>query len=164
MEAKHPAFPGGCTRLAVALAMAALLALPGCREDEDETIPAAPRAETAPLPQAPDWLELGDGRTPLAFMAQTSGLSESEVSPGLLALENRYRESPRMIANRVVQLWAEPPGPVPVLPQLMRDLLPPAGDGGRRSLGQVIQQYRVLREQGLDHAAAIAAAVPGDAK
>lgn len=162
MTPKHPAISGGYARFAVTLAMAAVLVLPACREDDDVTIPAAAH-DTAEAPQgARDWLEVGDARTPLAFMAESTGLPQGELSPGLDALAAHYRESPRMIANRVVQLWEQPPAALPELPQLMADLLPKGA--GQPSLGPVIQQYRVLREQGAGHATAIAAAVEGEAR
>ena len=162
MKAKHPVFCGAYARCAVTLAMAALLALSACREDEDTTIPAAAHDAAEAPEAAQDWLEVGDDRTPLAFMADSTGLPQGELSPGLQALAAHYRESPRMIANRLVQLWEQPPAPMPGLPQLMRDLLPKGP--GQLSLGPVIQQYRVLREQGADHATAIAAAVKGEAR
>lgn len=160
MKAKHPVNSGAYARCAVTLAMAALLALSACREDEDATIPAAPHAATEAPADARDWLDVGDARSPLAFMAESTGLPESELSPGLDALAAHYRESPRMIANRVVQLWEQPPGAVPPVPQLMAELLPKGA--GQHSLGPVIQQYRVLREQGADHATAMTAAVEGE--
>lgn len=162
MKAKHPVFSGAYARCAVTLAMAALLALSACREDEDATIPAAPHASAEAPADARDWLGVGDARSPLAFVADSTGLPRGELSPGLDALAAHYRESPRMIANRVVQLWEQPPGALPALPQLMADLLPRGA--GQHSLGPVIQQYRVLREQGADHATAIAAAVEGEAR
>lgn len=161
MQAKHPEISGGYARFVITLACTALLALPGCREDRDETIPAAARPTAEAPPEARDWLEVGDPRAPLAFMADATRLPPGELSPGLVALEHHYRESPRMIANRVIQLWEQPPGALPPVPRLMADLLPRA-DGPPRSLGPVIQHYRVLRENGLDHDRAIAGAVNGD--
>jgi hypothetical protein len=160
MKGKQLVIPADYGRFLITLAATALLLLAGCREEEELTIPAGSRTSNEATAAAGDWLEIGDGRTPLAFLAEGTGLPESELSPGLDALAAHYRESPRMIANRVLQLWERPPGAVPAPPELMHDLLPRHGQGkGKDSLGSVMQHYRVLREQGLDHTDAIAAAV-----
>lgn len=140
------------------LALAASLCLAGCYEEEDQTIaqPAAPVERPAATGDAAPWLEVGDPRSPLDFLAEASGSSAPALAPGFEALAVRYRESPRMIANRLLQLSHDHPE-IP-LPQLMADLLPGAG-GPQHSLGPVAQQYRVLREQGRDHAAAVAGAL-----
>lgn len=152
-------------RLCHPLAVAAILCLAACYEEKDETISQAesnaeiqPQARPQPGPAVsarpgdPEdgaaagqgrWLPVGDARDLLAER--------------LDALAGRYRESPRMIANRVLQLWQD--HPEVALPQLMADLLP-QGPGDERSLGPVAQQYRVLRDQGRSHAEA-AAAVTG---
>ena len=128
-----------------------------CREDEDEVIAAKQRTSPAPAAAAPEWLQVADPRQPAAYLAQVTGQTAPELSPGLTVLARHYRESDRMIANRLAQLWATAPPDLPALPRLMQDLIPP-DDGQHRSLGPVIQQYRVLRDQGTSHDEAIARA------
>lgn len=166
-------------RLCHALAVAAILCLAACYEEKDETISQAEsnaeiqpqaRPQSGPAVSARPgdtedgaaagqgrWLPVGDARDPVAFMAEASDAPRDLLAERLDALAGRYRESPRMIANRVLQLWQD--HPEVALPQLMADLLP-QGPGDERSLGPVAQQYRVLRDQGRSHAEA-AAAVTG---
>lgn len=147
----RPVLPRG--RYAATAAI--FLVLSGCYEEKDETIPqpAQDSAAAAPADAAPAWLEVDDPRTPEAFLAGASGLPAAQLAPSLAALAGHYRESPRMIANRVLQLWLEYPD-VP-LDRMMADLVPPA-DAPQQSLGPVAQQYRVLRNRGADHAGALA--------
>lgn len=132
-----------------------LLALSACYEEEDTTIPSASQPE-APEAQS-SWLAVDDSRPPASFLAAETGAPAASLSAELDRLSARYRESPRMIANRVLQLWRE----YPELPpdRLMADLVA-AGDTPAHSLGPVIQQYRVLRAAGADHATALAGALP----
>ncbi len=147
-------------RRGYAATAAIFLALSGCYEEKDETIPqpAQDSAAVAPADAAPDWLEVEDPRTPEAFLAGASGLPAAQLAPSLATLTAHYRESPRMIANRVLQLWREYPDVS--LDRMMADLVPPA-DAPQQSLGPVAQQYRVLRDRGADHAEALAGARGG---
>lgn len=144
-----------------ALALAAILCLSACYEEEDKTISQADSttqaevaADDAGAAGAPgQWLQVDDARDPAQFLAEVSGAPQAELSQRLVALAARYRESPRMIANRLLQLWQDHPE-VP-LPQMMADLLPRT-PGDEHSLGPVAQQYRVLRDEGRSHAEAVA--------
>lgn len=138
--------------------MSILLALSACYEEEEQTLPSA-EAPQGPAAKAVPWLEIGDGRAPGAFLAAETGLPADRLAPLLDDLSARYWESPRMIANRVLQLAQEYPDTP--LDRMMADLGPAqdgrAQDGAAQSLGPVVQQYRVLRAQGASHADAVAA-------
>lgn len=137
----------------LAASMSILLALSACYEEEEQTLPSA-EAPQGPAAKAVPWLEIGDGRAPGAFLAAETGLPADRLAPLLDDLSARYWESPRMIANRVLQLAQEYPDTP--LDRMMADL-GPAQDGAAQSLGPVVQQYRVLRAQGASHADAVAA-------
>lgn len=143
--------------------VAVVLALSACYEEEDQTI--APDADVAPKAQpaatGTHWLEVDDARRPDEFLAGETGQSAETLSGPLQALSAHYRESPRMIANRVLQLWQEYPDTP--LDRLMRDLVPAPGTP-ERSLGPIAQQYRVLRNDGADHDQAIAGTMRGGAQ
>lgn len=150
------------SRGGLTLALAAMLALSGCYEEEDETLPASTQGqeETGVIPDT--WLDVGDGEAPLAFIARVTGEEAGQLAPLLSQAARRYRESPRMIANRVVQLQAEirQRGEADISAVSLLQALT-AGDrtphGG--SLGAVVQYYRVSRLQGADHAQALAGAM-----
>lgn len=147
----------------LAASMSILLALSACYEEEEQTLPSA-EAPQGPAAKAVPWLEIGDGRAPGAFLAAETGLPADRLAPLLDDLSARYWESPRMIANRVLQLAQEYPDTP--LDRMMADLGAAqdgvardgrAQDGAAQSLGPVVQQYRVLRAQGASHADAVAA-------
>ncbi len=132
--------------------MSILLALSACYEEDNQTLPSTTARETA-IGESPHWLEVDDARAPQTFLATESGLSPDALAPLLDELSAHYRESPRMIANRVLQLWQEYPD-IP-LDRLMTDLVP-AQDTPEESLGPVAQHYRILRANGASHADAAA--------
>lgn len=144
--------------LAFALAGAAVILLSACR-DEDATLPAASGQDLHAEPNAPDWLEASENETPLAFLARVSQAPPGLIAPSLERAAAMYDDSPRMIANRTAQLWQEirqkddPPMPMHVL----LDQLALRQDVPNRSIGPVIQHYRVLRAQGHPHDAAMQA-------
>lgn len=138
--------------------LAASLMLAACYEEEDATLPATIES-VAPKKNTRDWLEPSSNEDPLAFLMRLSGEDAQDLAPGLERASGRYREGPRMIANRIVQLWqglgADGEDPVPIarlLDEFSR--IEPAPE---KSIGAIIQQYRVLRDQGLTHQAAMAA-------
>lgn len=153
------------------LVLMLVLALSGCREDEDDTLPALGDAAAGAAPGASwaapggEWLEPTEDEPPLVFIARVTGAPQDEVAPHLQHAADVYRESPRMIANRAVQLWDEigRKDDVPVDIVTLLAQLAPGGDTPGHSIGPVIQHYRVLRGQGADHAAAMAGAVRQDA-
>lgn len=150
------------SRGGLSLALAAMLALSGCYEEEDETLPASTQEQEESGAVPDTWLDVEDKEPPLAFIARVTGEEAAELSPLLQQAARRYRESPRMIANRVVQLQAEirQRGDASISAVSLLQALT-AGDrtphGG--SLGAVVQYYRVSRLQGADHAHALAAAM-----
>ncbi|RDW13393.1 protein moxZ [Paracoccus thiocyanatus] len=138
-----------------AAGMAILLVLSACYDEDDQTLPSAVPGESVAA-QSTHWLEVGDTRSPETFLSAESGLPAQTLAPLLGALSAHYRESPRMIANRVLQLWQEYPDTS--LERMMTDLVP-AQDAPEESLGPIAQQYRVLRAGGVGHADAVAAAM-----
>lgn len=144
------------------LGLVAVIALSGCYESEDETISAEDEVQS----QAPEaaasgfWLDATDDEQPLAFVARATDTPAERLAPGLERASALYRESPRMIANRAVQLWQEireKDGDQIDMVTLLDDLTTTSG-AAEHSLGSVIQRYRVLRTQGQDHATAISGA------
>lgn len=142
--------------LTVALAVAAVILLSACR-DEDPTLPAASSQDVHAEPNAPDWLEASEDETPLAFLARVTQIPPGLIAASLERATAAYDDSPRMIANRTAQLWQEirqkddPPMPIHAL----LDQLAMRQNGLDRSIGPVIQHYRVLRAQGHPHDAAM---------
>ncbi len=160
---------GAGVKLSVGLVLvmlAVLAVLVSNRGTIERTLPAA--SSSAPGKQGSDaspvWLEVVDGESPVDFIARTSGAPADQIAPILDRATEIYRESPRMIANRSVQLWQEigekQVEPVGML-DLLRDLSPADGVAASDSLGTVVQHYRVLRSRGGDHASAIAIATGG---
>lgn len=148
-----------------ALSIIALVVLCGCYEEEDETLPAAEETEVVSesIAGSGSWLETNDEEKPLAFVARVTGGDADRIALGLARASALYRESPRMIANRVVQLWqeVEQKDDRGIDMAMLLDDLTTIGTMPKHSLGAVIQQYRVMRAQGLDHATAITAAIGG---
>ncbi|WP_333682712.1 protein moxZ [Pontibaca methylaminivorans] len=148
---------------AMAVGLVVMLMLPGCYEDETLAGESEPGAAAIGEPEAErgdDWLRVEESEAPLVFLARRSGAARDDLAPGFRRLGQDYSESPRMIANRVLQLWREierNDGPGLGLRQLLDDL---ASDQHRAedSLAAVIQLYRVQRRQGRNHAEAVAMA------
>ncbi len=149
-----------------AMIFAALLAgLFGCSEGEEEIPSARAAAEAERAAQslaADEWLNVDEGVPPALFLAQATGADAAELAAPLEKLAARYRESPRMIVNRLIQLWRAARDDDPELTplRLVEDFTPEDRDAARplESLGPVAQHYLVARGQGLDHEAALAAA------
>ena len=152
----------------VLLAIAGSFALVGW-DDGDRTLPPNSRnggnADGRSLPAGPEkagsWLEIDDQESPSAFLARMTQSDLAAVDATFPVLAARYRESPRMIANRTLQIWqiARESRDGPALPDLLRDLarLPDAASG--LSLGSVTQLYRVQRDSGVGHSQALKAAL-----
>ncbi|MCM2504619.1 hypothetical protein NDN16_13180 [Aureimonas altamirensis] len=70
----------------------------------------------------------------------------------------RFTESPRMIANRLVQAQdtLQAMGEVHGMDELLNDFLAEAAGDGRLSFGTLLHHYLNLRRQGLDHGSAVA--------
>lgn len=147
------------------LLLAGTLALCSCREEEAETLPAfsAVQPEAAEDAEVGTWLEVTKTETPLDFISRMTGAPAAQVAPRLDRATDLYQESPRMIANRSVQLWqeiGEKQKEIPIT-DLLDDLAPDNIPLQTNSLTTVIQNYRVLRSQGADHVTAIATATQG---
>lgn len=158
-------------RTRVILTLLCSIALAGCGEREEEkltgvrtrAVEAAGAAAPAP---ADEWLAMDERTPPATFLAQATGGDEAELAPLLESLSTRYRESPRMIANRLVQVWRETRASDPDLTaaRLLHDFAPPPATPGAapvESVGPAVQQYFVLRRQGASHEAAVSAALGG---
>lgn len=141
-------------RLGVLLALS--LALSACREDDAQTLPST--TDTAPVQRTNGaWLEPSSNEKPAAFLSRLSQEDEAELAPLLEGAATRYSEGPRMIANRIGQLWQD----LQIEDQevTVKKLLSEfnkINPGPERSISSRLQRYRVLRDQGLDHAQAIA--------
>ena len=149
-------------RMGAVLALAALLAVAGCYEDDDETLPSSSQTQQENEEISDNWLEVLDDETPVAFMVRATGEPRDDIVPLLEQAARRYRESPRMIANRVVQLWAEirqRDGVEITVTSLLERLNEGESAPHGGSLGSVVQYYRVSRLQGADHDSALAAAM-----
>lgn len=148
-----------------AFSIIVLLMLSGCYETEDETLLGGGETEMVreSMAASGDWLETTDDEKPLAFIARVTGTDSVRVAAGFARVSALYRESPRMIANRVVQLWqeVEQKDDRKIDMAMLLDELTTIGGTPEHSLGAVIQQYRVVRAQGHDHATAIIAATGG---
>lgn len=144
----------------------ALTVLSGCREEKDQTLPSTAEQAAGQTPDEPVplyWLEPDSDETPDDFIARLSETPRADIAPRLDRAEAIYQDSRRMIANRVVQLWqeiAEKDAAAMDLPALLDQLTAP--DSVQvSSIGAVVQHYRMLRSQGMDHDRAIATALAG---
>lgn len=150
------------TILALGLFLAGNLTLGGCREDEDETLPAnpIPAQQEDGDPGENEWLEVTSTEMPVDFIARVTAVPAGKIAPRLDRATALYQESPRMIANRSVQLWQEirqHHEEIDII-RLLDDLAPENTPPRTDSLSAVIQDYRMLRSQGIAHATAIATA------
>lgn len=128
--------------------------LGACREDDDRTLEATASAEAPAEVQV--WLEPTSDEAPGAFLAKLSGEDVAQIDALLTDAAALYRENTRMIANRIGQLWVanRRAGDSTTVVQLLTEFTQ-IDPGAEKSIGPRIQQYRVLREQGLDHGSAI---------
>lgn len=143
------------SRLLPAVALVpALLALQACYEDS-EPLPAAADERVVQLAsgEADAWLEPGSREAPSAWLSRQSGEAEARLAPLVQLADARWREEPRIIANRFAGLWRDTEAALPPS-QLIADFLalPPRPEG---TLAALIQSYRVLRNQGADHTTAL---------
>lgn len=164
----RPTFP----RRGGALVFAAVfgLCLSGCSEGGEETLSGVraqeiQEARPAAL-AADDWLDVDESVPPAVFFAHAVGGEPAAYGPPLEAISAHYRESPRMVVNRLLQLWrAAREGTPDLTPdRLIADFTPGPRDDAGESLGPVAQHYLVLRGQGLDHRKAVAAAMSGEGR
>ena len=138
----------------------------GCDDDAQPEATASAPLSQGPSVQHLTWLDERDDTTPerwLASRAAKSDLAENDpavaaMRDSLAAAATRFRDKPRMIANRAVQLEemlakegiAEPaPELVSVLTSAAESALPLEG------FGAMCQHYFYLRKQGLDRDAAL---------
>ncbi len=141
----------------------------GC-EDETDTTPArnvsAETPKPASLPRI-KWLDLRDPTAPERWLASREAKADlDDDAPGVVALRTdlalaaqRFREPPRMIANRAVQLeeMLAAMGIVEHAPELVVLLSSAVTDGRPHDgFGAIAQHYYNLRKQGLDRETALA--------
>lgn len=147
------------------LCLVALL-VAGCDEEESKVRRDAPVAGSQTDAAADSWLALGDETPPEVWLAsQAAGRALDGADPSvddyrrLLAdAAGRFNETPRMIANRTVQLEA-------MLAEhridedarlIISGFLASSGSGARRSdYGALCQHYFNLRTTGVDRQAAL---------
>src|SRR5690606_8767287 len=147
---------------AAALALTAIFSLAGCYEDEDDKVLASPTAgETTVSSSGSEWLDPDASEPPPLFVARATGSDPALFAEHFAEVDARFRESSRMVANRLVQLWHESRQSEQQsdLLDLMQSLAADQTATRTISLGSLVQQYRVLRGQGQDHDAAIKAAL-----
>lgn len=146
--------------LARALSAAAIILVGGCSDEPD-----VDRTERAPPKQPPalhehERLEVTEGPSPAQWLAsRQTGRDLTKEDPLVLAYAamlksagRRFREYPRMIANRAVQLeeMLAEKGIPETAPQIIEGLSGVAGDVRYvESFGALCQQYYNLRLQGL---------------
>ncbi|MCR6700604.1 MAG: hypothetical protein NVV68_05365 [Dokdonella sp.] len=139
-------------------------ALIACAEEAPPQRTTSAPDRAADTAEASAWLGAHDATPPARWLiahlpapARASGATPDAVTALLQTAADRYRESPRMIANRAVQLQtmlAEEgvdEDAVSLLTRLSR--LPPAN---RVSFSADCQHYYNLRVQGLDREQALA--------
>lgn len=144
----------------VSYAMLALISggLAACEEP--------PVAETAPVQRQAQahWQAYGADRPAGEWLATLEAGHEvgsrdvrAQDYDALLDRASRhFTESPRMIANRLVQAQdtLQAMGEAHGMDALLNDFLSDADDNGRQSFGTLVHHYLNLRRQGLDHGAA----------
>jgi len=153
---------------ALALAIAASFAS-GC-DDTVETAAVPESSVEAPKPPSLPrikWLDPRDTTRPERWLASREAKADLEDDdPKVIALRDdlimaahRFRDKPRMIANRAVQLEAmlAAAGIIEHAPELIVLLSTAATDGQpQEGFGSICQHYYNLRIQGLDREAALA--------
>lgn len=153
--------------LRTVLVIAASAALAGCPGDSE---PTKTKVETTPSTNSivgKSWLEPLDTTSPQRWLAsREAGTDLPDTAPavddwrGVLSdADARFDETPRMIANRTVQLEAmlREIGITTGVRDLLRDFATLADKGARRGFSELCQHYYNLRARGDDGAAALAA-------
>lgn len=154
----------GWTALSVLLVAAALAACGG-ETSEPSNLPA--KAAVGTGPHHVRWLEISTPISPERWLASRGGpalidSTDPEVVRIAALLEQAhrlYRESPRMIANRAVQvegMLAEEKTTTSAV-AVLEDLAGLAGEAGQtEGFGAISQHYVILHRSGLSRAAAVA--------
>lgn len=125
-----------------------------------ETLPAVSMANK-------NWLNANDRTPPEQWLASRAAHADLPLSdPSVAAFhallvraDRAYDETPRMIANRVVQLqeMLAGRGMTEAADTLIEGFLSLGTDGGRRRFGEDCQHYFYLRSANRDHGDALAA-------
>ncbi len=151
-----------CRRTTTALALPLLLGaiLGGCDDPPDnrERTNAAPLAGSMALVDR-SWVGMTDAVAPDHWLAsRQAGVDVAPTDPGVSTFHrllaragHRYTETPRMIANRVVQIegmLAEHHIRETLL-DILTGLTEIAPEDGRRSFGETGEHYVALRGEGL---------------
>jgi len=153
----------------------ASLALAGC---PGESEPEKTKVQAAPATNAiagKTWLEPMDTTSPERWLAsRDAGNDLPATAPAVTAwrealsdADARFDETPRMIANRTVQLEAmlREIGITLSVRDLLRDFATLAATGSRRGFSELCQHYYNLRKRGDDGATALKAlGTPSPAK
>jgi hypothetical protein len=149
------------------IALLPLLGL-GCEDAAEPEVTATPAPQKAESPALPriKWLDSNDGITPERWLASRAADADlPETSPEVEAMRDelnraaeQFRDPPRMIANRAVQLedMLAGRGIEESAPELI-DLLSEATakTGLKQGFGAVCQHYFNLRQQGIGRDAAL---------
>jgi hypothetical protein len=107
-----------------------------------------------------NWLDPGERESPAAFVARQTGGDYDMIVARLPFVEQHFRETPRMVANRLVQLWetSREADPNPSIEEILDELSKGSSAAPRVFIGPLVQQYRVMIEEGVPHGPALAAA------
>jgi hypothetical protein len=166
-----PAKPPQRSAVVLRAGLVALLPLIGLGCDESPepqtstATPAPQHVAQASLPQI-KWLDANDGVTPERWLASRAANADlPETAPQVTALRTKldsaaehFRDPPRMIANRAVQLegMLAANGIEESAPELIQLLSAATADTGlKEGFGAVCQHYFNLRQQGADRDAAL---------
>ena len=153
--------------LRTVLVIAASAALAGCPSDSEPTKTKVASKAAANSIGGKTWLEPLDTTSPERWLAsRDAGTDLPDTAPAVAAwravlsdADARFDETPRMIANRTVQLEAmlREIGITMSVHDLLRDFATLAEKGARRGFSEVCQHYYNLRARGDDGAASLAA-------
>ncbi|WP_114395815.1 hypothetical protein [Oleisolibacter albus] len=140
---------------------AAVLVLLSC-DDPPAPAPAGPSATQQQT--LPSWLAPDDPQSPARWLADRRPCAgdgrEALLAERLDAATRVYRESRRMIANRLAQVedFLAQRGEMRCPESILADLMLDSGQrtGHDVSFGAVLQAYIVLRQDGIGHDSAIA--------
>ena len=153
--------------LKAVLVIAASVALAGCPGESEPTKTKVAATPTANSIAGKSWIEPLDTTPPERWLAsREAGTDLAATAPAvaewgavLADADARFDETPRMIANRTVQLEAmlREIGIAMSVRELLRDFATLADTGARRGFSDLCQHYYNLRARGDDGSAALAA-------
>ncbi|MBY5989991.1 hypothetical protein [Roseovarius atlanticus] len=152
---------------ALVASAALVLGVSACRDENEDaragsgtTLPSNSARVQDVIETRNNWLDPGERESPAAFLARQTDGDYDMIVARLPVVEQHFRETPRMVANRLVQLWetSRDADPTPSLEEILDELGKGSSAAPRVFLGPLVQQYRVMIEEGVPHGPALAAA------